>query len=322
MKSQLSDEAESLGSVIEETLEAAGGVDLTRRAEADPTGRRKITEELLDPLGLWDIDPFEDQIQLEAAGAACRAAGRHALAYPVAERLARPAGSEALLLAPSYGRKVAVHADLLFDWAAVDLTGRKMSVQVVGGSQDTKLGHFIGEIVVAGSEGTLPRNAALLTTLQMWWLLGVLERATSDTVAYVQEREQFGRKLSKFQATQFRLTDLAVAVQGFSELAKYTLWSLAQDERSEVWTVDSVGLRLAGLEAADTVLRGAHQLHGATSFADETNISWYSRTSQAVRRLPAGLSQTGTLLAELSAGGRFTNLFTPLPTQAAGTTLH
>lgn len=313
MNNQLSDEARDFGAAVLEALESAGGVDITRKAETDPASRRDRVETLLDPLGLWDIEPFSDQVQMEAAGAACRAAGWHALAYPVAERLSRPDDAEALLFAPTRGRLIAAHADLTFDWAAVDLTGRRAAVRVSGASHNTKLGHFVGDIAVDEWDSTLPRHAAVLTTLQSWWLLGILERSMSDTAVYVQEREQFGRPLSKFQATQFSLTDLAVAVQGLGELAKYTLWSVSQESRAAVWIADAVALRLASLEAADIVLRGAHQLHGATSFADETNISWYSRVSQAVRRLPAGLTETEMILTQLVEEGRFTNLFSELP---------
>jgi hypothetical protein len=46
------------------------------------------------------------------------------------------------------------------------------------------------------------------------------------------------------------------------------------------------------VEAADTVFRVAHQLHGAIGFCDETTLSWVSRYSIPLRRLPFGLSAT------------------------------
>jgi len=271
---------------------------------------------LLDELGLWEIEPLADQVQLEAAAAACRAAGRQVLPYPIAERLSAPEGSEGLLLVPSTGRLVASHADLPMAWNAVELTGLQRPVLSTGESLGTKLGSFAAEVRLGEACGTLERETALLVTLQMWWLLGVLERAAADTLTYVKEREQFGRTLSKFQTVQFTLTDINVATQSLAELAKYTLWSLAQEDHEQVWLVDAVGLRAAGLEAADTVMRRAHQLHGAMGFADETNVSWYSRLTQPVRRLPMGLSQTEAALVELMGKDRFTNLFTPLPAPA------
>jgi hypothetical protein len=54
---------------------------------------------------------------------------------------------------------------------------------------------------------------------------------------------------------------------------------------------------MAAIEAAEVVLRVTHQLHGATGFCDETTLSWVSRYSQPLRRLPLGLSATRALLA-------------------------
>ena len=55
---------------------------------------------------------------------------------------------------------------------------------------------------------------------------------------------------------------------------------------------DALALRLAALEAAEVVFRVCHQLHGAVGFCDETTLSWLSRYSQPLRRLPFGLSAT------------------------------
>ena len=38
------------------------------------------------------------------------------------------------------------------------------------------------------------------------------------------------------------------------------------------------------------MFRVAHQLHGAIGFCDETTLSWVSRYSQPLRRLPFGLA--------------------------------
>ena len=55
---------------------------------------------------------------------------------------------------------------------------------------------------------------------------------------------------------------------------------------------DALALRMAALEAAEVVFRVCHQLHGAVGFCDETTLSWLSRYSQPLRRLPFGLSAT------------------------------
>jgi alkylation response protein AidB-like acyl-CoA dehydrogenase len=80
------------------------------------------------------------------------------------------------------------------------------------------------------------------------------------------------------------LTDAEVERSGLDILAKHALWSAELD--------DALALRLAAIEAAETVFRVCHQLHGAVGFCDETTLSWLSRYSQPLRRLPLGLSAT------------------------------
>ena len=315
MISTVSEEAIDLGHAVGEVLDGAGGVDLAREFEGAPSTRGAIVDDLLGPLGLWEIAPREDQIQLEAAAEACRAAGGRLLMYPIAERLARPEGKDAILLVPTTGRLAAVHADLDLDWAAATLRGDAARLTRRGAPIGEKLAKFVSEIEAEIAEDVPQENAELVITLQSWWLLGVLERALADTVVYANERVQFGRPIIKFQGTQFRLSDVAVAVQGLAELAKFTLWSIAQGDRA-TGLVDAVALRVSALQAADTVMRAGHQLHGAMGFANETNISQYSRHTQGYRRLPESETRGQLILAELIAEHGWASLF-PIAAGAA-----
>ncbi len=103
-------------------------------------------------------------------------------------------------------------------------------------------------------------------------------------------REQFGAPLATLQGVQFQLTDAEVERTGVEVLAKYALWSI-QAGNAEALD-DALALRLAAVEAAETVFRVAHQLHGASGFCDETTLSWLSRYSLPLRRLPWGPSGT------------------------------
>jgi hypothetical protein len=137
-------------------------------------------------------------------------------------------------------------------------------------------------------------DVALSLVLSTWTLLGMLDRAMALTREYVLWREQFGQPLASFQGVQFQLTDAEVERAGAEELAKYALWRV--QERHADAVTDALALRLAALEAAEVVFRVAHQLHGAIGFCDETTLSWLSRHSQPLRRLPFGLSATGDQL--------------------------
>lgn len=151
---------------------------------------------------------------------------------------------------------------------------------------------------------------ALGLTLPCWTLLGMLDRALDLTRAYVNEREQFGQPLASFQGVQFQLTDAEVERVGVEELAKYALWSATA--RPDDAAADALALRLAALEAAELVFRVAHQLHGAIGFCDETTLSWISRASQPLRRLPLGLSATREALTRRIGRRGLSGLFDPV----------
>ncbi|HMJ75264.1 MAG TPA: hypothetical protein VK507_04795, partial [Iamia sp.] len=81
MNPVLPDEAAELGATATKAFAALGGVDVARRAEADPSVRAEVAA-TLDALGLADLDPRADALTLAAAAALCEAAGRVALPYP------------------------------------------------------------------------------------------------------------------------------------------------------------------------------------------------------------------------------------------------
>ena len=136
----------------------------------------------------------------------------------------------------------------------------------------------------------------------------MLDRALDLTRDYVQLREQFGQRLADFQGVQFQLTDAEVERAGLTSLAKYALWSIQAGlpEAAD----DALALRMAAIEAAEVVFRVAHQLHGAMGFCDESPLSWLSRYSQPLRRLPLGLSATRAAADRRRLGRRgLTGLF-------------
>lgn len=295
MNTAIADDALTFESVIVDALTDSGGFEHVMAAERDPD-RRRVIAEILGKLGVWDIDPRCGHVQLEAAALACRAAGRFALPYPVAERVAAhgldDAGAVAIVSGPL--PRIA-HADLDLGWRAADLEERIAPVVEVRPAVGGVLGTFVHPVELGPWSRHEP-VAPLALTLQTWTLLGMLQAALSMTCAHVRDRHQFGQPLAAFQAVSFALTDISVATQGLEELAKYTLWSVAR-ERHDALT-DALALRAVALEAAETTFRVAHQLHGATGFCDETPLSWLSRHSQTFKRTPFSRSHTEDVLAQ------------------------
>jgi hypothetical protein len=304
----LSDEAKEYGVQARRALEAAGGDSLVQRAEADPTSRDALVGPVLAELGAWDLEPRDDTDSLEAAAALCRSAGYWALPYPVAERLARPSDLDVdglLVVAPP--RPSATITGIDARWAAVTLDGRRH--RVAGSAHPGPAFTSVLDLTALDDDGA--GDLALALALPCWTLLGMLDRAIELTISHVQMRQQFGQRLSAFQSVQFQLTDAEVERAGLDMLAKYTLWSVGAG-RVEALD-DALALRMAALEAAEVVFRVTHQLHGAVGFCDETTLSWLSRHSQPLRRLPLGLSATRDLLTTRVGRRGLAGLYTPEP---------
>jgi hypothetical protein len=316
---QLCEEALGLADVVRSQVEGLGGVQILRTAVRDPAARGTV-DAVLDRAGVWQLDPLADATELEAAAAVCQVAGEFALPYPVAERLARtPGGAATLLVSCREARRLGAHVDLELGWTGVDLTGATYDVSdfarpLLG----TKLGPFAGEVDARLRPGHAPRVAALITVFQCWWLLGLSQAALADTIDYTGVRAQFGRPLRAFQSVGFGLADMTVAADGLGELAKYALWSVREDTDGDIALTDALSLRVAALEAAGVVMRGAHQYYGAMGFTDEVDVSWLSRASQFVRRLPDSESVTQELLAARMAEHDFDVI--ALSTAATSTT--
>ncbi|BBZ29696.1 acyl-CoA dehydrogenase [Mycolicibacterium madagascariense] len=302
MITDLGAEATEFGRQARRAFEAAGGDALVQQAQADPAAREALVGPVLAGLGAWELEPRGDADQLEAAAALCRSAGYWALPYPVAERLSRTASDDGLLVVADTRPSAAV-AGIEIAWGAVSLAGRR-STAVASGAPGAAFVTRL-DLTPAAGDGTADLPLALL--LPCWTLLGMLDRAMELTIAHVRMRQQFGQPLSAFQSVQFQLTDGEVERAGLEMLAKYTTWSVAQG--SDDALNDALALRMAALEAAELVFRVTHQLHGAIGFCDETTLSWLSRYSQPLRRLPLGLSATRALLTEGVGAQGLTGLF-------------
>lgn len=124
--------------------------------------------------------------------------------------------------------------------------------------------------VAAGTGELLARRAALLRALL---LAGACGRAVAQSVRYVGERVQFGRPIGKFQAVQQQLA-LAAAE---SAAARAAAAAGVQVVARGGFGGAQAGLAVASAkarssQAAGTVARVAHQVHGAIGFTLEHEL--------------------------------------------------
>ena len=233
--------------------------------------------------------------------------------YPVAERLARPVDLDVDgLVVVSDHRPAAAVGGVESRWAAVTLAGVRSAVVGRGVTGPA----FVADLELSETDRSGTGDVALGLVLPCWTLLGMLDRAVELTIAHISLRKQFGQTLSSFQGVQFQLTDAEVERSGLEILAKYSLWSVGSNKPEAL--VDALALRMAAIEAAEVVFRVCHQLHGAVGFCDETTLSWLSRHSQPLRRLPLGSGATDVALLDAIGRQGLAGLFTPASAAYAG----
>lgn len=114
-------------------------------------------------------------------------------------------------------------------------------------------------------------------------LVGALEAALEMSIAYANDRSQFGRPIAKFQAVQ---QDLAVFAEEVAAVSAAGQAAAAALDRGEAdWELTAA--RIVASRGAEAGARTAHQIHGAIGFTQEHPLHRYTR------RLVAGRSRLG-----------------------------
>jgi alkylation response protein AidB-like acyl-CoA dehydrogenase len=104
-------------------------------------------------------------------------------------------------------------------------------------------------------------------------LLGCGERLLADTVAYVQQRRQYGRTIGSFQAVKHQLADVRIAL----DFARPLVLGAAAG------ATPVAGAKIAAGEAAYLASRVALQLHGAVGYTAELDLGlWINRVRALV----------------------------------------
>ncbi|MDO4567379.1 MAG: acyl-CoA dehydrogenase [Clostridia bacterium] len=107
--------------------------------------------------------------------------------------------------------------------------------------------------------------------------LGLGEGAVDEAIKYVKERKQFGRRISQFQNTQFKLADMSTRMQA----AQYLVYSaaLAKDSGA-AYSKEAAMAKLFASEAANDVTRQAVQLFGGYGYTREYPVERMMRDAK------------------------------------------
>ena len=122
--------------------------------------------------------------------------------------------------------------------------------------------------------------------------VGIAQGCLDASVAYTQQRRQFGRPVASFQLVQELLADIAVE----TEAARLLVWrAAATADRGERHTVEASFAKYFASETAVRAANAAVQAHGGYGYVDEYPVGKYLRDAR-VTTLYEGTSQIQKLL--------------------------
>lgn len=109
--------------------------------------------------------------------------------------------------------------------------------------------------------------------------VGIAQAALDAAIAYLGQREQFGRKLAEFQGLRWKLADMAIKVDTARLLVYRAAANAAQGSPSILEA--SIAKTFAN-EAAISVTSDALQIHGAYGYTDELPIEKMFRDARGL----------------------------------------
>ena len=175
----------------------------------------------------------------------------------------------------------------------------KVGMRAVGSCEVFLDDVFVPDEYVVGEQGlgfyhmlsTLNNERTMVGALCTGILDGVLE----DAVAYVSEREAFGKKIGEFQILQHYIADIAMWRQQAELLTYYAAWKADQgmDCGTEANMVKVMCSEYAG-KAADLGI----QMLGGMGYAAETNMQRYWRDARLYRIGPISNEMARNGIAE------------------------
>lgn len=107
--------------------------------------------------------------------------------------------------------------------------------------------------------------------------VGIAQAAFEAALQYAKERKQFGQPISKFQAIQFKLADMAMQIELARNMVYKAAWLKDQDRS---FTKQSAFAKLYASETAMQVCNQAIQIHGGYGYMQEYHVERYLRDAK------------------------------------------
>src|SRR5438270_5376194 len=242
-----------------------------RAAWENDTGRVPGLWDRLVEMGLFELDELDSILVLEETGRAC-------VPEPVVEAWALGHPDATLAIA---GSPFALYAD------TVDLVVAQCGEELVRASVGERRASVAGsrrlfEVRVDGEVldfdvAVVAERAALAAAAQ---LIGLSQHMIETSVAYVAQREQFGKPVGSFQAVKHHLADAALRVEFARPCVHRAAWVMANEQPD-----GQVAVSLAKAQASEAALlaaRKALQVHGAIGYTVEYDLHMWMKRAWAL----------------------------------------
>lgn len=107
--------------------------------------------------------------------------------------------------------------------------------------------------------------------------VGIARACLEASVAYANDREQFGKKISEFQAIQWKIADMATAI----DAARLMIYRAARlRDRGEPHSREAAMAKLFASETANRASREAIQIHGGAGFLKDFPVERFYRDAR------------------------------------------
>ncbi len=107
--------------------------------------------------------------------------------------------------------------------------------------------------------------------------VGIAQGALDAALAYARQRVQFGQSISKFQAIQFKLADMAMEIELARNMVLKAAWL---KDQGRPFTKEAAMAKLFASETAVRAANQAIQIHGGAGYMEDLPVSRFWRDAK------------------------------------------
>ncbi|KGX87535.1 acyl-CoA dehydrogenase family protein [Pontibacillus litoralis] len=128
--------------------------------------------------------------------------------------------------------------------------------------------------------------------------VGIAQASLDKALSYAKERKQFGKPISKFQAIQFKLADMAMEVELARTMVMKAAWL---KDQGKPFKKESAYAKLYASETASRSANEAIQIHGGYGYMREYEVERYLRDAKLLE-IGEGTSEIQRLVISRELG--------------------